>query len=129
MKDDHYDLMSKDTSLGQTNTVTAQTITKGMKFDDNKLMFRLIPPEIKLWLAEILTHGAQKYAPDNWKKIEVERYWDALDRHINAYQLGEDFDKDSKMHHLKHALTNMMFITWLEIKKLENTTVKDTLRS
>lgn len=90
---------------------------KGMKFDDDKLQFSLIPPEIKLYLAEILTFGAKKYAPDNWKKVDVKRYYDAFERHINAFQLGEENDQESGMHHLKHALTNMVFITWLELNK------------
>ena len=90
---------------------------KGIKFDDGKLQFSLIPPEIKLYLAEVLTFGAKKYAPNNWQKIDVKRYYDALERHMNAFQLGEENDKESGMHHLKHALTNMMFITWLELNK------------
>lgn len=90
---------------------------KGIKFDDGKLQFSLIPPEIKLYLAEVLTFGAKKYAPNNWQKIDVKRYYDALERHMNAFQLGEENDEESGMHHLKHALTNMMFITWLELNK------------
>ena len=89
----------------------------GLKFDTGKLQFSLIPPEIKLYLAEILTFGAKKYAPDNWKKIDVKRYYDALERHMNAFQLGEECDSESGMHHLKHALTNMMFICYLTCAK------------
>ena len=84
----------------------------GMKFDDNKLQFGLLPPEIKLYFAEVLTFGAQKYAPDNWKKVDVKRYYDAFERHMNAFQLGEELDSDSGLHHLKHVLTNMMFICY-----------------
>ena len=91
----------------------------GMKFDDNKLQFGLLPPEIKLYFAEVLTFGAQKYAPDNWKKVDVKRYYDAFERHMNAFQLGEKLDSDSGLHHLKHALTNMMFICYLELNKKE----------
>ena len=32
---------------------------KGMKFDEGKLRYDLIPPEILLWLAELYTHGAK----------------------------------------------------------------------
>ena len=90
---------------------------EGLKFDTGKLQFSLIPPEIKLYLAEILTFGAKKYAPDNWKKIDVQRYYDAFERHMNAFQLGEENDEESGMHHLKHALTNMMFICYLTCVK------------
>ena len=97
--------------------ITSPKEEKAMKFDSGKLQYSLIPPEIKLYLAEILTFGAKKYAPDNWKKIDVKRYYDAFERHMNAFQLGEENDSESGMHHLKHALTNMVFITWLELNK------------
>ena len=89
-----------DQAYTQTDT------KKGIKFDDGKLQYSLIPPEIKLYLAEILTFGAKKYAPNNWKKIDVQRYYDAFERHMTAFQLGEENDQESGMHHLKHALTN-----------------------
>ncbi len=47
---------------------------EGTKFDQDKLRYDLIPPEIKLWLAELYTHGSKKYAPNNWKKVELDRY-------------------------------------------------------
>ena len=87
----------------------------GLKFDGGKLRYDLIPPEIKLWLAEILTHGAKKYAPDNWKNVEVNRYIAAMERHMVAWQLGEEYDPDSGYHHLKHILTNAAFIAYLAI--------------
>lgn len=107
-----------DTEYKCADQVYTQTNTKkGMKFDDGKLQYSLIPPEIKLYLAEILTFGAKKYAPNNWKKVDVQRYYDAFERHMVAFQLGEENDQESGMHHLKHALTNMVFITWLELNK------------
>ena len=93
---------------------------KGMKFDQDKLRYDLIPPEVKKWLAEVLTYGAKKYAPDNWKKIEVERYYAAMERHMVAYQLGEEKDPESGIHHLIHMMCNAMFICWLEHHKRNN---------
>lgn len=101
------------------STLKKPSKEKGIKFDDGKLQYSLIPPEIKLYLAEILTFGAKKYAPNNWKKVDVQRYYDAFERHMTAFQLGEENDQESGMHHLKHALTNMVFITWLELNKLK----------
>ena len=92
---------------------------EGMKFDQDKLRYDLIPPEVKKWLAEVLTYGAKKYAPDNWKKIEVERYYAAMERHMVAYQLGEEKDPESGIHHLIHMMCNAMFICWLEHHKKE----------
>ena len=89
---------------------------KGMKFDEDKLRYDLIPPEVLLWLAELYTHGAKKYAPDNWKNVSTEQYVAAFHRHFNDWRLGIDLDKDSSMHHLKHALWNAATIAWLEIE-------------
>lgn len=54
---------------------------EGMKFDEDKLRYDLIPPEVLLWLAELYTHGA-KYAPDNWKGVSIEQYIAAFHRHL-----------------------------------------------
>ena len=89
---------------------------EGMKFDEDKLRYDLIPPEILLWLAELYTHGAKKYAPNNWKNVSIEQYVAAFHRHFNDWRLGIDLDKDSSMHHLKHALWNAATIAWLEIE-------------
>lgn len=85
---------------------------KGMKFDTGKLRFDLIPPEIDKWLAEILTYGAAKYEPNNWQKVDAERYWAALYRHLNAFRLGEQNDQESEFCHLHHALCNIAFLAW-----------------
>ena len=57
---------------------------KGMKFDGGKLQYSLIPPETTRALAQVLTFGAQKYAPNNWQLVEngETRYLDALYRHL-----------------------------------------------
>ena len=89
---------------------------EGMKFDEDKLRYDLIPPEILLWLAELYTHGAKKYAPNNWKQVSTEKYIAAFYRHFNDWRLGINLDKDSSMHHLKHALWNIATIAWLEIE-------------
>jgi len=90
---------------------------EGMKFDNGKLRYDLIPPEAKKWLAEILTFGAAKYTPNSWQGIEIDRYLAAMERHINDWRMGIENDEESGLHHLKHALCNMMFITWIEITK------------
>lgn len=40
----------------------------GIKYDQNKLKFGLIPAEAEAMVAAVLTIGAIKYAPGNWKK-------------------------------------------------------------
>jgi len=92
--------------------------SEGMKFDNGKLLYSLIPPETLKALAEVLTYGAQKYAPNNWQKVENGdiRYMDALFRHLEAFRSGETHDPESGMHHLAHVLTNVAFLHYIHTK-------------
>lgn len=81
------------------------------RFSEGKLRFDLIPPEADKMLAEILTMGAKKYADRNWEKGTFNLVKDiigSLKRHLNLWELGEDFDIESKEHHTKHVLWNAM---------------------
>lgn len=89
----------------------------GMKFDTDKPKFSLIPRGVLGAVVRVLTFGAKKYAPDNWKKIEPERYYDALWRHVEAYRNGEQHDPETKEHHLAHAICCLMFMLWLDTNK------------
>lgn len=63
-------------------------------------------------VSSILAFGAKKYAADSWRDVEngVERYTDALMRHLLAWMGGEKLDEESGMPHLWHAATNLLFI-------------------
>lgn len=86
--------------------------TPGVKWDGGKPRFDLIPAEIELEVAKVLTVGATKYAPDNWKKVPGGkwRYIAAMRRHISAYQRGEINDPDDGLHHMAHAICCAMFL-------------------
>lgn len=85
---------------------------KGLKFDDTKPRFDLIPPRAELELAKVLLHGASKYGPRNWELVDnhVDRYIAACRRHLNAYMIGEKIDKESGLPHVAHAICSLMFI-------------------
>ena len=119
--------MPEDIVIGNpTNYVGANTDPShsrqvGMKFDNGKLLYSLIPPETTKALAEVLTYGAQKYAPNNWQLVEngEVRYLDALFRHLEAYRAGEQVDPESGLPHLSHVLTNVAFLHYLTQSKKE----------
>ncbi len=89
---------------------------EGMKFDTGKLQYSLIPTSATHALAEVLTYGANKYAPNNWQLVEngEVRYMDALFRHLEAFRSGETHDPESGIHHLAHVLTNVAFLHYLD---------------
>lgn len=83
----------------------------GVRFNAGKLRHDLIPVSSKEALAKVLTFGAQKYADRNWEKgLSWMSCYASAERHLNAFASGEDFDPESGLLHLEHAMTNMAFI-------------------
>lgn len=93
---------------------------KGMKFDDNKLRWDLLPVVPVEQIVEIITHGSKKYAPENWKNVDVMRFYSAAMRHLTAWKKGEEFDKDSGLTHLAHVGCNILFMMWIEENKVRH---------
>ena len=86
------------------------------KRDAGKPRPTLVPVKAIRAIAAVREKGCQKYGdPENWRKVEPQRYRDALYRHLLAY-LEEPFgvDEESQLPHLWHLLTNAAFLTELE---------------
>ena len=94
----------------------------GLKYDDGKLQYGLIPPIATKSLAQVLTFGAAKYAPNSWQTVQdgERRYLDALYRHLEAYRSGESTDSESGLSHLAHVITNVAFLLHFEQEKATN---------
>ncbi len=90
--------------------------TIGVKNDQDKPMLELIPPSLIFAVGDVLTYGAKKYAPNNWKLVDnaIERYKGALLRHLFAYLDGEWLDSESGLPHLHHVAANVAFLIELE---------------
>lgn len=101
--------------------VTVEVIGAFMKFDTGKLRFDLIPSSWSSGDAEVLTFGAKRYKPNNWRNVEdIGRYIAALERHLNDFKKAIEFgdsdkliDSDSGLHHMKHLRTNAGFLLTL----------------
>lgn len=86
-----------------------------MKFDTDKLRYDLIPVSATRGLASVLTYGAKKYKPGNWKLVDdKDKYVAALYRHLDAWRDGEKVDEESGLSHLAHAMTNIAFLLDLD---------------
>lgn len=89
---------------------------KGVKYDQGKrqdrLLFGGLPHSLGM-VSDVLTFGAEKYTPNGWQSVQggLERYTDALYRHLLSYHAGEENDCESGLPHIAHAITNLMFIT------------------
>lgn len=83
----------------------------GNKFDGEKVRTDLLSVQAMLGTAEILTMGARKYGDRNWEKgLSFFRVYGAILRHLWAWWLGEDLDKESGKNHLHHAACELMFL-------------------
>lgn len=92
-----------------------EVVAEFLKFDGDKLRYDLVPPSAFAAMADVLTYGARKYKPNNWKNVDdPERYIAALLRHIESYRQGEKCDKESGKPHLAHALTNAAMLLELD---------------
>ena len=79
--------------------------TGGQKDTAEKLRMDLIPPEIDKAYAEVLGFGTEKYDDRNWERgIPFSQCIAAARRHLNAFQLGEDINEESSLHHMQHML-------------------------
>ena len=87
----------------------------GIKFDGDKEDWTLLPIKSVKAIVEILMIGAKKYAPDNWQKVEPERYKKATWRHWTAWCEGEKNDPETGKSHLAHIGCNILFLLWFEL--------------
>lgn len=84
----------------------------GVKNDKNKTMFSLLPTHATAAVAEVLTYGAKKYAPNNYKYVKgwKWRYIDAALRHIWEHMKGNKFDDETGMWHIAHACSCLLML-------------------
>ena len=83
----------------------------GKKYDSGKPKLYLLPPKSINEVGKVLTFGAEKYDPHNWRKVDdlQNRYSSAALRHIFAHIDGEDEDQETGLSHLAHAICCLMF--------------------
>jgi len=103
------------TILMDTGISKVEVVQEFIKFDGDKLRPDLVPVSSINALAEVLTFGARKYKPNNWRNNkDLSRYQAAMWRHWLKYLEGEVHDQQSGMPHLWHAMTNIAFLIELD---------------
>jgi hypothetical protein len=73
-------------------------------------------------VSEISTFGAKKYAWAGWEKVDdgINRYSDAMMRHIFKEGMGEETDPDSGLLHAAHTAWGAMARLELILREREN---------
>ena len=86
------------------------------KADAGKERLTLVPMQIVFDIAKVREFGTAKYKdPDNWKRVEPERYREAAFRHFLRYiddPLG--VDEESGLPHRFHLECNLAFLAEME---------------
>lgn len=88
----------------------------GQKHDKQKPRMSLLPKGSLSAVIRVLEFGATKYQENNWKHVPEAkvRYYDAMQRHIEAWWNGEQKDPETGEHHLAHAICCGMFLWWFD---------------
>jgi Domain of unknown function (DUF5664) len=91
--------------------------TTALKFDNDKPGMDLLPVEAKKAIAEVFDFGAKKYARHNWRNgFNYSRLIAACERHLDAFNDGENLDPESGKSHLAHAGCCLMMLLESTIK-------------
>ena len=82
---------------------------RSLRHNTGKPDYSLIPMASLAEVAKVLEYGASKYAIDNWLKPTDWRVsFGCLQRHMAAWQAGEDNDEESGRSHIAHAACNLI---------------------
>ena len=83
----------------------------GLRFNEGKARFDLLPPEALEELALHYGRGAAKYADRNWERgMAWCKCFASMMRHSWAWMRGEDFDPETGTHHMIAVAWNAIAI-------------------
>ena len=105
--------MRQHLGMGQVQRDNRHNVRRfrgGARRTDRKPRFDLIPFEFLEAFAEVLTRGANKYGPYNWKRGQKDFFLDAWNHafvHLQRFKEG-DHSED----HLGHLACNVAFMVW-----------------
>src|SRR2546425_12839399 len=92
-----------------------------IRHDKGKPNIWYVPSTAINAMARVFEFGAKKYHAYNYKTgkgLDWNRVYDSALRHLIAWNDGENMDKESKMPHLWHTITNLaMLIDLIELGK------------
>lgn len=85
---------------------------EGLRYNDGKLRYDLVPPFAQQEYARVLTIGAKKYAERNWERgMAWSKVIASAERHLEEIKKGNDLDSETGVLHSAHLMTNAAFLT------------------
>lgn len=92
--------------------------TGAIKDNKSKPRVDLLPSLPLVEIAKVLTYGARKYKPNNWRfGLPWGDTYASMQRHLLAWQNREDKDPETGISHLAHAGCQLMFLLEYELTK------------
>lgn len=83
----------------------------GIKDNRGKPRVDLLPSAPLLAIAEVLAFGAAKYQPHNWRRgLPWPDTYASLQRHLLAWNEGQDLDPEARTNHLANAGCQLLFL-------------------
>ena len=103
-------------SVTERHTEMAPPPMLGRKTDVGKRRWDLFPFKAARRIVDVMTFGAKKYEPNNWRYVDGwrDRYFAALMRHLDSWWQGEKVDPETGIYHLAHAGCCVMFLLELD---------------
>jgi len=100
-------------------------VEKGVKFDNDKLRWDLLPRDALEELVKVYTLGAKKYGDNNYLNgMDWSRIIGALERHLTAFIKGETHDKEDGQHHLASVVWNALTLLTYDLRKIPNDNIR-----
>lgn len=83
---------------------------KALRYNSGKIDWTLLDYKSLESFAKVLMKGAEKYAPENWKRgMKLRDIRKSLARHTLPILNGDDIDPEWNLPHAAHAMCNLMF--------------------
>lgn len=90
---------------------------QGIKYDQGKDPWHLMPWDALKAIVAILAFGAAKYGDRNWERgMDWERLYRAAIGHLSSWWLNEGPDPETGKSHLAHAACCVLFLIAYEIR-------------
>lgn len=84
---------------------------RALRFNAGKNRLDLVPHSLIENVGHVMTFGATKYAPNNWRLgMEWSKCIGSLKRHLNEFERGVDIDPETGCLHMAHIATNAAFL-------------------
>lgn len=99
-------------TMTQLKTMNVNELGTGKRYNKGKTRIDLIPAFVREQAGRVFTKGAQKYDERNWERgMAWSNVLGSLERHLNAFKGGEDYDPETGELHMAHVMVNAMFLT------------------